>query len=209
MKQTHHISFLLLQRVVPAAVVGLLMALTMGSATAVEADKVPDSKRSASGLHLTAEEAAAMKQANPSRVLLIDIRTRAEAMYLGMPTLVDYLVPVLDFPEMWEWSEEQGEYLQQGNPNFVKDIENRLQRAGMNKDDAVILICRSGVRSNSASGLLSYYGFKKAYTVVDGYEGDKAQSGSDKGQRTVNGWKNAKLPWTYKLETKKMYTDPL
>lgn len=193
----------------PAAWVACLLALAVSGAMAIEPDKVPDSKRSASGLHLTAVEAAAMKQANPSRVMLIDIRTRAEAMYLGMPTLVDYLVPVLDFPEVWEWSEAQGEYLQQGNPNFVKDIEKRLQKAGMSKDDAVILICRSGVRSNSASGLLSYYGFKKAYTVVDGFEGDKADSGPDKGQRTVNGWKNAKLPWTYKLETRKMYTDPL
>ena len=193
----------------PATFAALLLALAVSSAMAIEADKVPDSKRSASGLHLTAVEAAAMKQANPTRVLLIDIRSRAEAMYLGMPTLADYLVPVLDFPEVWEWSAEQGEYLQQGNPNFVKDIEKRLQKAGMSKDDTVILICRSGIRSNSASGLLSYYGFKKAYTVVDGYEGDKAEGGPDKGQRTVNGWRNAKLPWTYKLDTKKMYIDPL
>ncbi len=187
----------------------LLLSLSGGPASAIETDKVPDDKRSSSGLHLTAVEAAAMKQANPGKVLFIDIRTRAEAMYLGMPTLVDYLVPVLDFPAEWEWSEGQGEYLQQGNPNFVKDIEKRLQQAGMTKDDAVILICRSGIRSNSASGLLAYFGFKKSYTVVDGYEGDKATSGPEKGQRTVNGWKNAKLPWTYKLETRKVYTDPL
>jgi rhodanese-related sulfurtransferase len=192
-----------------ASFVALLLTLAVSSALAIEPDQVPDNKRSASGLHLTAVEAAAMKQANPGRVLLIDIRTRAEAMYVGMPTLADHLVPVLDFPEMWEWSEAQGEYLQQGNPNFVKDIEQRLQQAGLTKDDAVILICRSGVRSNSASGLLSHFGFKKAYTVIDGFEGDTAKSGPDKGQRTVNGWKNAKLPWSYKLDTKKMYHDPL
>lgn len=193
----------------PASFVALLLALAVSSALAIEADQVPDNKRSASGLHLTAVEAAAMKQANPERVLLVDIRTRAEAMYLGMPTLADHLVPVLDFPDMWEWSEAQGEYLQQGNPNFVKDIEQRLQQAGLTKDDAVILICRSGVRSNSASGLLAHFGFKKAYTVVDGYEGDTAKSGPDKGQRTVNGWKNAKLPWSYKLDSRKIYRDPL
>lgn len=187
----------------------LLISLGGAPALAIETDKVPDDKRSSSGLHLTAVEAAAMKQANPGKVLFIDIRTRAEAMYLGMPTLVDHLVPVLDFPAEWEWSERQGEYLQQGNPNFVKDIEKRLQQAGLTKDDAVILICRSGIRSSSASGLLAYYGFKKSYTVVDGYEGDKATSGPEKGQRTVNGWKNAKLPWSYKLDTRKVYTDPL
>lgn len=195
----------------------LLWASVLGSvlvgmplfAWAIDADQVPEAKRSASGLHLTATEAATMKLANPSKVLFIDIRARAEAMYLGMPTLVDHLVPVLDFPEMWEWSADQGEYLQQGNPHFVADIEQRLRQAGLTKNDPVILICRSGVRSNSASGVLAFHGFKQAYTVVDGYEGDKALSGPEKGQRTVNGWKNAKLPWSYKLDSKKMYVDPL
>ncbi|MEY4979477.1 MAG: hypothetical protein RLZZ352_1747 [Pseudomonadota bacterium] len=192
-----------------ASLVGLLCLLALSSALAIEPDKVPDNKRSASGLHLTAAEAAAMKQANPSRVLLIDIRSRAEAMFLGMPSMADYLVPLLDFPEIWEWSDSEGEYLQQGNPHFVQDIEKRLQQAGLTKDDPVILICRSGVRSNNASGLLSHFGFKQAYTVIDGYEGDKASSGPQKGQRVVNGWKNAQLPWTYKLDGRKVYTDPL
>ena len=187
---------------------GLLLMLAVGSAYAIDSDKVPDAKRSASGLHLTAVEAAALKQANPQKVLLIDIRTRAEAMYVGMAAPVDYLVPVLDFPEVWEWSSDQGEFLQQGNPHFVQDIEKRLKLAGLTKDDVVILLCRSGIRSNSASGLLSVYGFKKAYTVIDGFEGDTAKDGPQKGQRVVNGWKNSGLPWSYKLEAKKMYTDP-
>lgn len=197
------------QQFVRAAAVACALLGTGTFGWAIDANQVPAAKRSASGLHLTAVEAAAMKQANPKKVLLIDIRTRAEAMYLGMPTLADYLVPVLDFSEIWEWSAEQGEYLQQGNPHFVQDIEQRLALSGLTKDDPVILICRSGVRSNSASGLLKHYGFKQAYTVIDGYEGDKAASGPDAGQRTVNGWKNAKLPWSYKLDSKKVYTDPI
>jgi hypothetical protein len=40
---------------------------------------------------------------------------------------------------------------------------------------------------------------------VDGYEGDKAKSGPNKGQRVVNGWKNNGLPWSYKLLATKMY----
>lgn len=190
----------------------VLMGATLGMlgmAQGIEQDKVPEAKRSASGLHLTAVEAADMKKAQPEKVLFLDIRTRAEAMYLGMPTLADYLIPVLDFPEVWEWSAERGEYIQQGNPNFVKDVEDRLARAGLTKDDTVILICRSGVRSNSASAVLTHYGFKRAYTVIDGYEGDTAKDGPQKGQRVVNGWKNAQLPWSYKLETRKMYTAPM
>ncbi|MDZ4128966.1 MAG: hypothetical protein U1E02_33055, partial [Hydrogenophaga sp.] len=75
MKPTQRTAFLphVRQRLLspPATFVALLLALAVSSAMAIEPDQVPDSKRSASGLHLTALEAAAMKQANPSRVLLI------------------------------------------------------------------------------------------------------------------------------------------
>jgi hypothetical protein len=37
--------------------------------------------------------------------------------------------------------------------------------------------------------------------VVYGFEGEL----SDKGRRTVNGWKNAGLPWSYELDKSKMY----
>jgi hypothetical protein len=50
-------------------------------------------------------------------------------------------------------------------------------------------------------------GYSKAYTVVDGYEGDKVKEGEYKDQRLVNGWKNANLPWTYKLPEEKVYVE--
>jgi rhodanese-related sulfurtransferase len=192
-----------------ALVLAVLALTALSTAAAIEADQVPLAKRSSSGLHLTAVEAAAMKQQNPGKVLFIDIRTRAEAMYVGLASPVDHLVPFLEFPEIWEWSDEKSEFIQLSNTHFVQDVEQRLTQAGLDKSDAVILICRSGVRSNHASGLLAQYGFKRAYTVVDGFEGDAAKDGERKGQRVVNGWKNANLPWTYKLEKTKMYLDPL
>jgi hypothetical protein len=60
------------------------------------------------------------------------------------------------------------------------------------------LICRSGDRSAAASHLLAEAGFKNVYSVVDGFEGDLATDGPKAGQRAVNGWKNAGLPWSYK-----------
>jgi rhodanese-related sulfurtransferase len=194
----------MLRSVLVCALAGLALGVQ-----AIELDKVPEAKRSASGLHLTALEAAEMKQRLVNKVLMIDIRTRAEAMYVGMAASVDFLVPVLDFPEFWEWSDQRNEFIQQSNPNFVKDVEKRLAQMGLTKDDPVILICRSGVRSNAASGLLFEMGFKQSYTVIDGFEGDTAKDGPEKGHRVVNGWKNAKLPWGYKLDKKKMYLDPL
>lgn len=38
-----------------------------------------------------------------------------------------------------------------------------------------------------------------------GVEGDTVKNGPKAGQRAVNGWKNAGLPWTYKLDKTKMY----
>ena len=187
----------------------VLASTVLSTAVAIDSDQVPLTKRSSSGLHLTAVEAAAMKQQDPGKVLFIDIRTRAEAMYVGLASSVDHLVPFLEFPEIWEWSDDQSEFIQLSNTHFVQDVEKRLAKAGLDKSDAVILICRSGVRSNHASGLLAQYGFKRAYTVVDGFEGDSAKEGERKGQRVVNGWKNAHLPWTYKLDKAKMYLDPL
>ena len=43
------------------------------------------------------------------------------------------------------------------------------------------------------------------YSVAEGVEGDTAKDGAKAGQRVVNGWKNANLPWTYKLDKAKMY----
>ena len=67
-----------------ALILAMLASTVLSAAVAIEADQVPLAKRSSSGLHLTAVEAAAMKQQNPGKVLFIDIRTRAEAIYVGL-----------------------------------------------------------------------------------------------------------------------------
>jgi hypothetical protein len=43
------------------------------------------------------------------------------------------------------------------------------------------------------------------YPVIDGFEGDPEAEGPMKGQRRVDGWRNAGLPWTTKLDRAKMY----
>ena len=49
--------------------------------------------------------------------------------------------------------------------------------------------------------MLTDAGFTTVYSVIDGFEGDM----SPQGRRTVNGWKNSGLPWTYKLEKAKVF----
>ena len=49
-------------------------------------------------------------------------------------------------------------------------------------------------------------GFTNAYTLTDGFEGDKVtDSGSVFfGQHMRNGWKNSGLPWTYGIDPTKV-----
>ena len=91
------------------------------------------------------------------------------------------------------------------NPRFEPEIARRLAAQGLSKEDSLILICRSGDRSARAVNLLTELGYRSVYTVVDGYEGDIAAEGPQAGQRVVNGWRNAGLPWAYQLDKAKMY----
>ena len=63
------------------------------------------------------------------------------------------------------------------------------------------MICRAGERSSRAADLLQSLGYTRVYTVLNGFEGEL----SAKGRRSVNGWKNDGLPWSYELDRKKMY----
>ncbi|QKQ26716.1 rhodanese-like domain-containing protein [Candidatus Reidiella endopervernicosa] len=69
----------------------------------------------------------------------------------------------------------------------------------------IVVICRSGKRSAKAIHLLHKMGYTNVYSVIDGFESDKSKVLADNGQRTVNGWKNNGLPWTYALNENKMH----
>jgi hypothetical protein len=67
-------------------------------------------------------------------------------------------------------------------------------------------MCRSGGERGAPSAkALEGKGYQSVYVVVDGFEGDTAKSGERKNWRTVNGWKNAGLPWSYALNPDKMF----
>ena len=77
-----------------------------------------------------------------------------------------------------------------------------MAEKGLGKGDVVILICRSGDRSSRAiNQQLADSGYTQVYSVVDGFEGDLSKDG----RRSVNGWKNAGLPWAYRMDRSKVY----
>ncbi|WP_412480890.1 rhodanese-like domain-containing protein [Azonexus sp. IMCC34839] len=171
-----------------------------------EWSKLPEVKQSKLGLYLTPQQAYDMKKANPKGVAFFDVRTRAEAMYVGWPSDADALVPFVEHPEiMSDWDDKRAMYKLEPNQDFLPELERRLQEKGLGKDASIILICRSGDRSSKAADRLMGAGYAKVYSVAEGVEGDTAKDGAKAGQRVVNGWKNAGLPWTYKLDKAKMY----
>lgn len=190
-----------------ASILAVWTVLALGSMTAFayDAAQVPEIKRTKQALYLDAAEAYALKQQLGDKAYLVDVRTRAEVSYLGMPTVADANIPYVEHPEDAPWDDKAGRFKLDVNSDFGPELARRLATKGLGKDDAIILLCRSGDRSARAANLLNELGYKKVYTVVDGFEGDMAKDGPKAGQRAVNGWKNAGLPWSYKLDKNKLY----
>lgn len=128
---------------------------------------------------VTPAEAFAAVAGDPD-ALFVDVRTRAEWTYVGVPDLAGTGREVA----FVEWSRYPDGTL---NERFVDEVVE----AGAAPGTPVYLICRSGVRSVAAAEALTAAGLGPAYNVLEGFEGPHDPDG----RRTVSGWKNAGLPW--------------
>ena len=180
------------------ACAGATAALAQGISPA----RVPEEMRNKQNMYLLPKQAHQFIKAQKGKVLFVDVRTRAEAQFLGMADGVDALVPYVEFQDfMTDWDNTRGFYKLEPFNDFVPEVERRMKEKGLTKDVPVVLICRSGERSARAADLLTESGYKRVYSVVYGFEGEL----SDKGRRNVNGWKVNGLPWSYELDKTKMY----
>jgi rhodanese-related sulfurtransferase len=111
---------------------------------------------------ITAYEAYEMVKNNEAT--LIDVRTIEEYVFVGNPALepdgdpVAYLIP-------WEFLDgvdEEGIEIYRKNPDFDDLFE---QVFGSDKDQPLIIICRSGNRSSYAAQQLEERGFTSIYEV--------------------------------------------
>lgn len=186
----------------------LLMLLATNSfavdiKTTITKDSLKKKQQTESNLYLNAKEAYSVVKENSGKVLFIDVRTPAEVEFVGWTPLVDAVIPYManDFDE---WDEKKNRYMKVINGDFPIVFEDFVADKGMNKDTPIIFMCRSGSRSSKAANLAAKLGYTQVYTLVDGFEGDKAKEGADKGHRTVNGWKNSGAPWSYKVDGAKI-----
>lgn len=171
----------------------------------LEVKNIPEKKQTKAGLYLNAKETYDLIQKEGGKVLFIDVRTRSEVAWLGMTDIADANIPFKIIDKKYQWDEKRKNFKLKPNPNFVSSVTDLLQQKGLTKNDKVIVMCRGGKRSAKAADALTAAGFSQVISVIDGFEGDKAVSGEQKGKRVVNGWKNSNLPWSYDLDKNKMY----
>jgi len=134
------------------------------------AERAREMKLSYAGALLPAE-AHALMQAGAK---LVDVRTKPELQYVGR---VPGSVAI-------EWQTYPGN---RPNPEFIAELA-----AVASRDDTVMFLCRSGARSDSAAQAAMQAGYKYAYNVLEGFEGDKDV---EQHRNTVGGWRKAGLPW--------------
>lgn len=116
----------------------------------------------------------------PERGVLVDVRTRAEWTYVGVPVLPEDCAPLV----LVEWLGYPDGAV---NPAFVE----QLRAAGVEEGRPLYFLCRSGVRSQAAAAAATAAGLGPAHNILDGFEG----AHDAQGHRAVNGWKNAGLAW--------------
>lgn len=129
---------------------------------------------------------SASRTQNGTKVLMLDIRSHPEAQYVGVSVGADALISWSN-PDITQWDEKRNVLKMQPNPNFVAMVDAELEKAGLTKNDLVILMCRSGDRSSKAADALVKAGYQKVASVVDGLEGD---INKNTGLRDINGWRN-------------------
>lgn len=130
-----------------------------------------DSKLPYAGAVLPSEAHQLLQE---SGAVLVDVRSRAELDFVGrIPGSLEI-----------EWKSYPG---MQPNPNFVQQLTQKVPQ-----DAIVMFVCRSGARSHETALAAAQAGYRDAFNVLEGFEGDRDGSGH---RNTVGGWRAAGLPW--------------
>jgi len=130
-------------------------------------------------------EAAWKTLTSAPRSQLVDVRTRAEWTYVGIPDLA----PVGKRPVLVEWQTFPDQAV---DPRFAERLAGELKALGVGLEDDLFFICRSGSRSLAAAKAMAAAGYRACHNIAGGFEGpldDERHRGS------VGGWKAAGLPW--------------
>lgn len=190
-----------------SATLGLIAGFLAYPVLADDTQNIPDTKRTKAALYLTASEAFEVLKNDD--VLLIDVRSRPEVSFVGIPERVNVHIPLMVMPETAHYDPEKRSYDLEPNPSFEFDFLDYAETLDLPDDAPIVIICRSGSRSAKAANIIYELGYTQVYSVIDGFEGDKAKDGIERGHRAVNGWKNAGLDWSYSIAPEQVYPSDL
>ena len=89
----------------------LFFLFSFQTACAKDISDLPENKQTPQGLYVTASEAYELKSNNPDQVYFIDVRTRPEVEFLGMPSNADTNIPYMT-NDLDEWDGEKKSFHQ-------------------------------------------------------------------------------------------------
>lgn len=113
--------------------------------------------------------------------MLIDVRTAAEWVFVGLPDLAGLNKSVVCV--QWQvWPQMAL------NAAFVPHVEAE----GATREQPLLMLCRSGQRSRDAAIALTAAGFGPCYNVAGGFEGPMDDA---RHRGATDGWKSVGLPW--------------
>lgn len=118
--------------------------------------------------------------------VLVDVRTRAEWSYVGVPSLAGIGKETI----FVSWDDFCSGTLV---PDFAGRLKAVLDEKGVAADAPVYFICRSGARSRNAAVAATAAGYANCFNVESGFEG---ALGPDRHRATPGSWKGDNLPWT-------------
>ena len=126
---------------------------------------------------VTPQEAYALLRSDAS-VKLVDVRTNAERDWVGRVAIPEPQHLAV------QWATYPGGT---PNPEFGAQLEQVAR-----KDEVLLFLCRSGVRSRHSARVATEHGFAESYDILEGFEGDRDAQGH---RKTIGGWCKAGLPW--------------
>lgn len=130
--------------------------------------------------------AEAWESLRDGRAALVDVRTRAEWTFVGVPDLSEAGTE----PLMLEWKRWPDMAV---DPDFADRLLAALPDPAPSE---MLFLCRSGGRSQEAAEAVQAAADAsgrelRCVNVAEGFEGDLGPDG----HRSVNGWKSRGLPW--------------
>ena len=123
--------------------------------------------------------------ANKAEATLIDVRTKAEWSYVGVPVLASIGKATV----FVEWDDFATGGLV---PDFIGRLKTELAKLGVGPEAPLYFICRSGNRSRQAAVQATAAGYARAFNIAHGFEG---RLDPERHRGTRESWKGEGLPW--------------